>query len=141
MNENNNDEIEIDLLEALLKFQDKKTGMWYEVVDKIDEPDNWVETSCTSLFIYSYAKAVRMGILDCKKFESVIERAYEGLLGFITYDDKGFLEINNVCIGTCIDEGTYEHYINRDKITNDLHGAGAFILMCAELERYNQYKK
>lgn len=133
-------EIEIDLLDSLKRFQDEKTGMWYEVLDKIEDPDNWVETSCTCLFIYSYAKAARMNIIDSAKYDDTINRAFDGLMNFITYDDNGFLEINNVCIGTCIDEGTYEHYINRQKIKNDLHGAGAFILMCAELERYNQHK-
>lgn len=132
-------EIEVELLEALTKFCDSKTGMWFEVLDRVDDPANWVETSCTCLFIYSYAKAVRMNILDNEKYGEIISRAYEGLTSFLTYDENGFLEINNVCIGTCIDEGTYEHYINRAKITNDLHGAGAFILMCAELERYNRY--
>lgn len=134
-------EIETDLLESLLNFQDKETGMWYEVLDKINEPDNWVETSCTCLFVYSYAKAARMGIIDCKKYESVIDRAFEGLLKFCRYDDNGFFEISNICIGTCIDEGTYEHYINRAKIKNDLHGAGAFTLMCAELARFEEYRK
>jgi len=134
-------EIEIDLLESLLNFQGKENGMWYEVLDRIDDPENWPETSCTCLFLYSYAKAVRMNIIDYSKYDSVIQRAFDGLMKFITYDEKGFLEINNVCIGTCIDEGTYEHYINRAKITNDLHGAGAFILMCAELARYDEYKK
>ena len=38
-----------DLLQALADYQDPKTGMWFEVVDKIDRPDNWVESSCTSL--------------------------------------------------------------------------------------------
>lgn len=134
-------EIEIDLLNTLKHFQDKKTGMWYEVLDKIENTDNWVETSCTCLFIYSYAKAARMNIIDYREYDNTIECAFNGLMDFLSYDDNGFLEINNVCIGTCIDEGTYEHYINRQKIKNDLHGAGAFILMCAELERYNQYKK
>ena len=131
--------IEIDLLETLTNFQDKKTGMWFEVLDKTDSPDNWVETSCTCLFIYSFAKAARTEIIDFRKYENIINMALEGLKKVITYDNNGFLEINNICIGTCIDEGTYSHYINRAKIKNDLHGAGAFILMCAELERYNEY--
>ena len=45
--------------------------------------------------------------------------------------------VDKICIGTCIDEGTYEHYINRAVVKNDLHGMGAFILMCTEMEQYN----
>ncbi|MDR1765119.1 MAG: glycoside hydrolase family 88 protein [Lachnospiraceae bacterium] len=41
------------------------------------------------------------------------------------------IQIGNVCIGTGV--GDYAHYINRPTSVNDLHGVGAFLLMCAEL--------
>jgi len=128
--------IEKDLLTALVKYQDPKTGMWFEVLDKINEPDNWVESSCTNLFIYSYAKAIRMGVVSEEEFGEVLRKAYEGSIASLTYDSEGFLEINLVCAGTCIDEGTYDYYVKRPQVTNDLHGAGAFVLMCAEMQRY-----
>ena len=131
-------QIEADLLRALAKFQDKKTGMWFEVLDQIDREDNWVESSCTNLFIYSYAKAIRTGIVSKEEFGDVVEKAYEGSINSTYMDEEGYLVIDKVCIGTCIDEGTYEHYINRLQIKNDLHGGGAFILMCAEMEKYRQ---
>ncbi len=135
------EEIETDLLESLLKFQDEKTGMWYEVVDKPERSDNWVESSCTNLFIYSFAKAIRTGVVSGERFENALKKAYDGIVSSLYYDEDGYLVIDDVCCGTCIDEGTYEHYINRPKIKNDLHGAGAFILMCAEVERYERSRK
>ena len=128
--------IETDLLTTLTKYQDKKTGMWFEVLDKTDKSDNWVESSCTNLFIYSYAKAIRKGIVSEKEFGDILRQAYKGSINSLSYDDDGFLQINDICAGTCIDEGTYDHYIKRPRVTNDLHGAGAFILMCAEMQRY-----
>ena len=128
-------DIEKDLLESLAKYQDPKTGMWFEVLDQIDREDNWVESSCTNLFIYSYAKAIRTGVIG-KEYAEVLEKAYKGIEDSLYFDDDGYLVIDKVCVGTCIDEGTYEHYINRAQIKNDLHGAGAFILMCAEMEKY-----
>lgn len=129
-------EIEYKLLSALKKYQDPKTGMWFEVLDKPEAEGNWVESSCTNLFIYSYAKAIRMGVVDKDEFKDTLEKAYAGIENSLYFDDEGYLVIDYVCIGTCIDEGTYEHYINRAQIKNDLHGAGAFLLMCAEMERY-----
>lgn len=126
--------IEIDLLKSLVKFQDSKTGMWFEVLDKPEDPDNWVESSCTNLFIYSYAKAIRKGIIG-KEYVSVLEKAYKGIEDILYYDENGNIVIDKVCIGTCIDSGTYEHYINREQIKNDLHGMGAFLLMCSEMQR------
>lgn len=128
-------EIEVQLLTDLVKYQDKQTGMWYNVLDRVDDPRNWVESSCTNLFIYSYAKALRKGILD-KTFKDVLEKAYSGVEEMLYDDENGNLVVDKVCIGTCIDSGTYEHYLNREQIKNDLHGIGAFLLMCAEMQRY-----
>lgn len=129
-----------DLLKSLVRFQDKTTGMWFEVLDKTDREDNWVESSCTTLFIYSYAKAMRMGIIG-EEYNDVMMRAYQGIVDRLYFDDEGYIVIDNICIGTCIDSGTYEHYINRETVRNDLHGAGAFILMCAEMEEYLKWQK
>ncbi|MBR2956759.1 MAG: glycoside hydrolase family 88 protein [Clostridia bacterium] len=43
------------------------------------------------------------------------------------------ISIKGVCIGTGVSDYTY--YINRPTTENDLHGMGAFVLMCAELAR------
>ena len=129
-------EIEKNLLDSLINFQDQETGMWYQVVDKIHSNDNWVESSGTCLFIYSYAKALRMNIIKGERYKKVLMKAYEGIIKSLYFDEKGNLVIDNICNGTCIESGTYEHYISRTRVKNDLHGAGAFVLMCAEMERF-----
>ena len=132
-------EIERQLLMDLAKFQDTKSGMWFQVVDKIDAEDNWVESSCTALFLYSYSKAVRMGIVENDEYKDVIRNAYKGLIDTLYYDDEGYIVIDNVCSGLCIGEGKYKGYVNHPRINNDLHGAGAFVLMCAELQKYEEF--
>lgn len=127
--------IELDLLRALLQVQDSATGMWYQILDKPEREDNWVETSCTCLFAYSLAKAIRMGYAAEEEFAGALKKAWQGLQGFLRPDENGNLVVENICIGTCIDEGDYAHYIGRSTVKNDLHGAGAFLLMCAELEK------
>ena len=127
--------IEADLLKSLANYQDKKTGMWYNVLDKVDDPRNWVESSCTNLFIYSHAKALRKRVIG-EEYKSVLEKAYAGIEDILYYDENGDIVVDKVCIGTCINSGTYEHYIGREQIKNDLHGIGAFLLMCAEMQRY-----
>ena len=133
-------QIERELLSALVKFQDKKTGLWFEVLNKPNMADNWVETSCSCLFIYSYARAINMGIVSAEEFSEILERAYDGIADGLTYDNDGYIILGNVCVGTCIDEGTYEHYVQRPVIQNDLHGSGAFVLMCEEVQRYFDLK-
>lgn len=121
-----------DLLIALPTFQDAETGLWYQVVDKGDQPDNWLENSCTSLYVHAIAKAVRFGYLDAKYLEYAW-KGYQGVIDTLKFDENGHVVIGNICIGTGI--GDYAHYIARPTSENDLHGAGAFILMCVEMSK------
>ncbi|CAM3483945.1 glycoside hydrolase family 105 protein [Marinicrinis lubricantis] len=119
-----------DLLIALTKYQDEATGLWYQVVDKGHLDDNWLESSCTALYVHAIAKAVRMGYLD-PQYMKVAWKGYQGIIDTLKHDENGNVVIGNICIGTGI--GDYAHYIARPTSENDLHGAGAFILMCVEM--------
>lgn len=137
ISENNSDrkkleEIERTVLEAIIRYQDKETGMWYQVVDKGEYEDNWTESSCSALFVYSIAKAIRMNILD-KEYMQAAVRGFEGIINkSVTICDDELL-LGDVCIGTNV--CNYKDYIERPVSINDLHGSGAFLLMCAELGR------
>ena len=126
-------DIECEVLEALAKYQDKESGMWYQVVNKGNEPGNWVESSCTSLFSYAMAKAARMGLVD-KKYVELAIRGFEGVINTSIDFDGDDLLIGGVCIGTGVCD--YAGYIARPTSVNDLHGAGAFLLMCAEIAKH-----
>ena len=109
-----------------------KNGYWCQVIDKPTYPGNWEETSCTCLIAYAIAKAVRIGILE-QTYLKVAQKAYQAVVNSLVYREDGEILLGGICIGTCIDEGTYEHYISRKTCINDLHGVGAFLLMCAEM--------
>lgn len=120
--------IATDLLRALLPWQDEQTGLWYQVVDKGDDPDNWLETSCSCLYVAGLMKAVRLGLMD-KSCLTPAWKGYEGVIRGLTYGEGG-VEIGNVCVGTGV--GDYQHYIHRPTSVNDLHGVGAYLIMCEE---------
>ncbi|MFD2118006.1 glycoside hydrolase family 105 protein [Paenibacillus yanchengensis] len=118
------------LLQSLIKFQDATTGLWYQVIDKGDKTDNWLENSCTALFVHAIAKAVRFGYLD-PSYLQYAWKGYGGVINTLTFDENDNVIIGNICIGTSI--GDYAHYIARPTSENDLHGVGAFMLMCVEM--------
>jgi len=126
-----------DLLIALAKYQDTETGLWFQILDCPEREDNWLESSCSCLFVYSYAKAIRNGILD-GNYADVLEKAYAGIEDMLYYDEDGLLVVDHICTGTSISAGTYEHYIKRPRVKNNLHGVGAFVLMCTEMELYRR---
>jgi unsaturated rhamnogalacturonyl hydrolase len=124
-------EAQRDFLLALLRYQDE-SGLWYQVVDKGGRPDNWLETSCTCLFVYALASAVRQGVLGAEHAEAAL-RAYRGLLARVREDAKGRFVLPDICIGTSA--GDYENYVTRPTSSNDLHGVGAFVMACVELHK------
>ena len=120
-----------NLLKALCRYQ-SEDGRWYQVVDKGDQPGNWLENSCSCLYVAGLCKAMRMGLLS-GEYADAAKRGYEGVIRSIGWDGED-IQIGNVCIGTGV--GDYEHYCKRPVSTNDLHGVGAFLLMCTEMQQW-----
>jgi unsaturated rhamnogalacturonyl hydrolase len=125
-------------VEGLIRFQDAKSGLWYQVVDKGDHPDNWLETSCTSLFVYAIVGAVKHGAVGADAQEAA-RKGYQGLIGRLRTDAEGRLIVPDICIGTSA--GDYQNYVTRPVSENDLHGVGAFILACVAMEKAEKAKK
>ena len=117
-----------DLLRALLPWQDE-TGLWYQVVDKGNQPDNWLETSCSCLYAAALCMAARLGLMDAAEAMPPAKKALQGVVDRLGEDGEDLL-IGGVCVGTSV--GDYPYYCARPTSTNDLHGVGAFLLMCAE---------
>ena len=112
-------------ISAIVKFQEDKTGLWYQIVDKGDLEDNWLESSSSALFIYFIAKALKHGYVD-DSYRQVVDKAYKGLLEHMVVENETTLTLSGICIGTSA--GVYDYYVERPTSENDLHGMGAFIL-------------
>lgn len=122
-------------VDALIRYQDGESGLWHQVVDKGERPDNWLETSCSSLFVYTIAKAVRHGCVGEDRLKAAW-RGYRGLTERVRYDERGRLVVPDICVGTSA--GDYAHYVARPVSDNDLHGVGAFVLACVEIGRTDE---
>ncbi|MDQ0113458.1 unsaturated rhamnogalacturonyl hydrolase [Paenibacillus harenae] len=120
-----------DFAEALARYQDAESGLWYQVVDKGYLADNWLETSCTCLFVYTLAKAYKFGLVG-EACLNAAKRGYEGLTRVLQFDEKGRFILPDICIGTSA--GDYENYVTRPTSQNDLHGVGAFVMASVEMQ-------
>ena len=121
--------IGVDLIKSLAMYQEKTTGLWYQVVDKGNLPDNWLETSCAALFTYATSKAIRLGFLD-ESYKKAADLGYKGVTDTVEINRDGLLSVPRICIGTCL--GDYKFYVNRSTQVDMLIGVGAFLLMCNE---------
>ncbi|MDR2916176.1 MAG: glycoside hydrolase family 88 protein [Tannerella sp.] len=110
---------------ATLKQYQGEDGMWKQL---IDEPASWNETSGTAMFTYAMIVGVKNGWLDKKEYGAVARKGWITLTGYINGDD----EVTDVCEGTNI-KNDKDHYMNRKRITGDLHAHAPLLWCAAEL--------
>jgi unsaturated rhamnogalacturonyl hydrolase len=125
---------------VLATFQDRVTGLWYQVLDQGDRAGNYIEASASCMFIYAIAKGVRKGYLPVDSL-AVAANAYRGLLAkLIEVDEHGEVNLNRICAvgglgGNPYRDGSFEYYVREPIVTNDYKGIGPFILASAEMEQ------
>ena len=91
-----------NLAKGISNYQDKGTGCWYQVMDKVPASltGNYLEASCSSIFTAGYLKAIRLGLLDKATYEPIAKKAYEGLVNqFMIYDntDNSTIQLVHSC--------------------------------------------
>lgn len=109
------------MMASLLEIQDKN-GMWHEL---LDHPEVWPESSSTAMFTFAMITGVKNGWLDWKTYARA---ARKGWLGVIRYLDAN-ADLREVCVGTN-KKNDLQYYLERPRITGDLHGQ-APVLWCA----------
>lgn len=114
------------LIKAWARYQDQKTGLWYQIVNRGDDPANWLETSSSSMYTYVIAMAVDRGYVS-KSFASVAKKGYAGVLTKVSSGSDGLTNLTDICEGTNVADLAY--YYGRKRATNDLHGLGSFLIM------------
>ncbi len=130
------------LAEAIVKVQDPKTGVWWQVLAKGGREGNYLESSASVMFAYALLKGSRLGYLD-KKYSAAGRRAFNGVLReFIEVDASGLVNIHRVCEvaglggdpekGEKYRSGTFEYYVGETIRSNDPKGVGPFILAALE---------
>ncbi|GGF11369.1 glycoside hydrolase family 88/105 protein [Flavobacterium limi] len=125
--------------ESLAKYQDK-SGLWYQVTDKMGKEGNYLEASGSSMFAYAFAKGVNKGYLP-SKFKKIANKAFDGLTTqLMKVDADGSITLTQACQvaglgGNPYRDGSYEYYVNEKKKDNDPKATGPFILAALELNR------
>jgi unsaturated rhamnogalacturonyl hydrolase len=125
---------------AITNYQDKQTGVWYQVLDKGSKKGNYLEASSSCMFVYALAKGVRQGYLPAK-YLLPAKKAYQGILKqFIETDATGQVNITGTCgaVGLGGDpyrDGSYEYYTSVKTVTNETKGVGSFMLASVEMEK------
>ena len=124
---------------AIAHYQDAKTGLWFDVVNKPNGEGNYFESSSACMFVYAFAKGVRRGYLPAAYLANA-EHGYKGILDhFISIAPEAAVSLTGTVKasglgGNPYRDGTYAYYIGEKVIANDPKGVGAFLLASSEME-------
>lgn len=125
---------------AISKYQDKNSGLWYDIIDQPDSKGNYKEASASCMFVYTISKGIRKGYLDRKYFK-IAKHGFYGIQKEFIEDGakpgqinlKGTVSVSGLG-GKPYRDGSYAYYISEKVITNDPKGVGAFLLAASEME-------
>lgn len=124
---------------AVQKYQEPKSGLWWEVLDQGSRKGNYLEASVSCMFVYALAKGVRKGYLAAPYLD-VAQKGYSGIVKrFIRNGPDGLTNLEGTVSvgglgGNPYRDGSYEYYLSEKIVTNDPKGIGAFLMAANEME-------
>ena len=125
------------LCAGVLKYQDQKTGLWWQVVDQGNRKGNYLEATVSSMFVYAMAKGIHHGYLP-HSYEPAVLRGYRGIVEHLIRDDSsGQWSLTHCCSVAGLGygrDGSFAYYIGEPVVDNDLKGVGPFILAGIEVQ-------
>ena len=142
-------------LDAVIRWQDSASGLWYQVMDAPDRQGNYLESTCSSMFAYALLKAFNQGYVG-EKYRDAGLKAYEGIIKhFIRVNADKTISLTRCCevsgLGPGVSEkvlkaaphvkenrrrdGSFEYYISEPIRDNDAKGIGPFIWASLEAEK------
>ncbi|MCD7724212.1 MAG: glycoside hydrolase family 88 protein [Clostridiales bacterium] len=126
-----------DLIDALRPYQDQ-SGMFYQVIDKGEEPGNYLETSGTALIAYAILRGVRLGYLP-KSYQEYGEKAFSGIVEtYLREDGENILSLGGICLvaglgGKTHRDGSLAYYFSEPVVENEAKGVAPFLLAFTEI--------
>jgi unsaturated rhamnogalacturonyl hydrolase len=123
---------------AIVRVQDAKDGLWFDILDAPNDSRNYKEASASSMFTRVLLTAIRKGYIKTEYLINA-KKAYTGILNtFIEKADgqinlKGTVSVSGLG-GNPYRDGSLDYYFKEPVVVNDPKGMGAFLQCSVEAE-------
>ena len=134
---------------GILKWQDAKTGLWWQVLDQGDRKGNYREATASAMFVYALAKGVNHGYLSRENIPA-IKKGYAGIIkNLIKPDGENRWSLTQCCQVAGLGgsptnghyrSGSFDYYVSEPVVKNDLKGVGPFVLAGIEMQELTSGK-
>ena len=131
-----------ELTEAVWRFHDPETGLYWQVPDRPGEAGNYLESSGSAMLAYAMLKGARLGVLD-GVYADRGQMTFDGIVqNRLSFDGDGGLNLGGICLVAGLGpednrrrDGTYAYYISEPVVENDAKGVAPFVLCYTEVKR------
>lgn len=123
----------IRLAEALKFHQDPSTGLWYQVVDKAGEPENWHDTSGSAMFVYFLRRGMDLGLLNFDQYSPVAAAGFAGIKTKVSVSLQQYLNVTDACEGVCVQD-SYQDYVRYPRKLNAREAVGGVLWAAVAME-------
>ncbi|MBK8303719.1 MAG: glycoside hydrolase family 88 protein [Chloracidobacterium sp.] len=128
---------------AITKYQDAKSGVWWDIIDLGGREKNYLESSASAMFVYALTRGVREGYLP-EKYLKTATRGWAGIKKeFIKTNAQGQTDWEGTVSvsglgGNPYRDGSFDYYMSEKLRTNDAKGLGPAIRAAIEIEAYER---
>ena len=133
------------LMDAVLRFKDSETGLFYQVTNEGNREGNYLETSGTCAIAYTLMKGARLGYLPAHYYDEGKE-IFDAIVEHKLILEGGAFVLKDVCLVAGLGgmqghgdykerDGTFEYYISEPRVNNDAKGVAPFLFAYSEVVR------
>jgi unsaturated rhamnogalacturonyl hydrolase len=122
-----------ELCQGYLRLQGVN-GLWHQV---LTDPESYEETSCTSMFVYAFARGVRYGWF--KETDPYIAAVHAGWRGMTRLSIDRFGNVYGVCRGSGYSYNASYYKHDLPWLLNDTHGIGIVLLAGIEVLQLEEW--
>ena len=131
-----------EAVSGILRWQDKETGLFFQVIDHPEEKGNYLETSGSSMVLYTILKGCRLGILDAELKEGALSAVRNLTEKYLRQDENGRWHLGGICkvagLGPASNparDGSVRYYLSEPVVEDDAKGTGPYMMAVSEAER------
>ncbi|MDQ8734767.1 glycoside hydrolase family 88 protein [Paenibacillus sp. LHD-38] len=132
-----------ELIDDMLPYRHNE-GMWYQVVDRADHPDNYLESSGTLMLAYAILKGARLGYVP-EEYAVYGLQAFNGTIARYLREEAGEVLLGGICRSAGLGkkpetgevrDGSLEYYIYSEEVVdNNGHGVAPLFMAYNEIKR------
>lgn len=128
-----------EAVKGILAYQDANGKMFYQVIDRADVKENYLETSGSAMVGYAILKGCRMGALLKDKYQAIGEEIVDSITKNMLIEEEGILKLSGICsvaglgpVDNPRRDGSVEYYLSEPVVCDDHKGMGAYMMAYAQ---------